>query len=63
MRTRQDFDDAVYDPVPETSMTGIYKDLAMRFVNNPQSKIIIIRMESSAGRSRVMIELEVNDAA
>jgi hypothetical protein len=62
MRTRQDFD-AFFNPVPETSMTDIYRDLAVWFVNNPQSKIIIIRMEPSAGRSRVMIELEVDDAA
>ena len=63
-RTRQDFDDADYNPtVPGTSMANIYRDLAVRFINDPQSNIIIIRMESSAGRSRVMIELEIPDAA
>jgi hypothetical protein len=63
-RTRQDFNDAGYNPaVPGTSMANIYRDLAVRFINNPQSKIIIIRMESSEGRSRVMIELEIDDAA
>ena len=60
-RTRQDFNDASYDPaVPGTSMAKIYRDLATRFIN-PQSNIIVIRMESSAGRSRVMIELELAD--
>lgn len=44
-------------------MANIYRDLAVRFINDPQSNIIIIRMESSAGRSRVMIELEIPDAA
>ena len=41
-------------------MAKIYRDLATRFIN-PQSNIIVIRMESSAGRSRVMIELELAD--
>ena len=44
-------------------MANIYRDLAVRFINNPQSHIIVIRMESSTGRSRVMIELEIADAA
>jgi hypothetical protein len=44
-------------------MANIYRDLAERFINNPQSNIVIIRMESSAGRSRVMIELEIDGAA
>ena len=44
-------------------MAKIYRDLAVRFINDPQSNIIIIRMESSAGRSRVVIELEIVDAA
>lgn len=43
-------------------MANIYRDLATRFINDPQSNIVIIRMESSAGRSRVMIELEIVDA-
>jgi hypothetical protein len=63
-RTRQDFNDASYNTVvPRTSMANIYRDLAVRFINDPQSNIIIIRMESSAGHSRVMIELEIVDAA
>jgi hypothetical protein len=63
-RTRQDFNDANYNAtVPGTSMANIYRDLAVRFINDPLSKIIIIRMESSAGRSRVMVELEIVDAA
>jgi hypothetical protein len=63
-RTRQDFDVAGYNPaVPGTSMANIYGDLAVWFINNPPSNIIIIRMESIAGCSRVMIELEVDDAA
>jgi hypothetical protein len=64
-RTRQDFvDDAGYNPaVQGTSMTNIYRDLAVRFINNPQSNVIVIRMESSEGRSRVMIELEIDGAA
>jgi hypothetical protein len=44
-------------------MANIYRGLATRFINDPQSNIIIIRMESSAGRSRVMIELEIIDNA
>ena len=40
-------------------MANIYRDIAARFVNDPRSNIIIIRMESNAGRSRVMIELEL----
>jgi hypothetical protein len=62
-RTRQDFNDADYNPVvPGISMANINRDLAVRFVNNPQSNITIIRMESSGGRSRVTIELEIDDA-
>ena len=44
-------------------MANIYRDLAVRFINDPQSNILIVRMESSAGRSRVMIELEIVDTA
>jgi hypothetical protein len=44
-------------------MANIYRDLAVRFINNPQSNITMIRMESKAGRSRVMVELEIVDAA
>ena len=44
-------------------MANIYRDLAVRFINNPQSHIIVIRMEPGTGRSRVMIELEIADAA
>ena len=44
-------------------MADIYRDLAVWFINNPQSNIIIMRMESSAGRSKVMIELEIVDGA
>ena len=40
-------------------MANIYRDLAVRFINNPQSNIIVICMESNTGRSRVMIELEI----
>ena len=63
-RTRQDLNDATsyHRAVPGTSMANIYRDLATRFINDPQSNIVIIRMESSAGRSRVMIELEIVDA-
>lgn len=65
--TRHDFNDGVYNnpAVPGTSMrvANIYRDLAMRFINDPQSNIVIIRMESSAGRSRVMIELDIVDVA
>jgi len=63
----QDFNDAGYNPaVPETSMANIYRDLALRFINNPQSTIVTMRMESpqnSAGRSKVTIELEIVDMA
>jgi hypothetical protein len=44
-------------------MANIYRDLAVRLINNPQSNITMIRMESNAGRSRVMVELEIVDAA
>jgi hypothetical protein len=50
-----------YNPA---SMASIYRDLAVRFINNPQSNIIVVRMESlGSGRSRVMIELEIADVA
>jgi hypothetical protein len=64
-RTRQDLDDAEYNnpAVPGTLIANTYRDLAARFINDPQSNIIVIRMESSAGRSRVVIELEIVDAA
>jgi hypothetical protein len=64
-RNRQDFNDADDSPaaVLGTSMANIYRDLAVQFINNPRSNIIIIRMESTAGRSRVTIELEIVDAA
>ena len=45
-------------------MANIYRDLSVRFINSPQSNIIMIRMESlpnNTGRSRVTIELEVVD--
>jgi hypothetical protein len=63
-RARQDFNDTGYNPaVPGPSIANIYRDLAARFINDPQSDIIVVRMESSAGRSRVTIELEIADAA
>ena len=64
-RIKQDLDDAEYNnpAVPGTSMANTYRGLAMRFINDPQSNIVIIRMESSTGRSRVVIELEIADAA
>ena len=53
--------DVGYNPA---SMASIYRDLAVRFINNPQSNIIVVRMESlGSGRSRVMIELEIADVA
>jgi hypothetical protein len=58
----QRFSNAGYNPaVPET--TGAYdrRDLALWFINNPQSNFITNRMESSAGRCRVVIELELAD--
>ena len=62
-RARQDFSDAGYNPaIPGISMANINKDLAMRFVNDPNSKITVVRTESSAGRSKVMIELEIDYA-
>ena len=62
-RTRQDFNASYSHDVPGTSMANIYRDLAVRFINDPQSNIIVIRMESRTGRSSVMIELEMVDAA
>jgi hypothetical protein len=44
-------------------MANINRDLAVRFVNDPRSNIVIIRIESSTGRSRVMIELDIVDGA
>ena len=62
-RSRQDFNDAGYNPtIQGTSIANINKDLAVRFVNDPNSKITVVRTESSAGRSKVMIELEIDDA-
>ena len=61
--TRLDFN-AGYNPaVPGTSMANINRDLAVRLVNDPRSNIAIIRIESSTGRSRVMIELDIVDSA
>jgi hypothetical protein len=61
----QTFNNADYNhAVPGTSMANIYRDLSVRFINNPQSNIVMIRMESlpnNAGRSRVTIELEIVD--
>ena len=64
-RIKQDLDDAEYNnpAVPGTSMANTYRGLVMRFINDPQSNIVVIRMESSTGRSRVVIELEIADAA
>ena len=63
-RSRQDFNNAGYNPaVPGTLMANINRDLAVRFVNDPRSNIVIIRIESSTGRSRVMIELDIVDGA
>lgn len=44
-------------------MANINKDLAVRFVNDPNSKITMVRMESKAGRSKVTIELDMVDGA
>jgi hypothetical protein len=63
-RTRQDSNDADYNPaVPGTSTANIYRDLAVLFINDPRSKITTMHMESSAGYSRVKIELEVPNGA
>ena len=62
-RARQDFNDAGHNPaIQGTSMANINKDLAMPFVSDPNSKITVVRTESSAGRSKVMTELEIDDA-
>lgn len=62
-RTRQEFSDAGYNPaIPGTSMASINKGLAVRFVNDPKSKITAIHTESGVGRSKVMIELEIDGA-
>ena len=63
-RSRRDFNNAGHNPaVPGTLMANINRDLAVRFVNDPRSNIVIIRIESSTGRSRVMIELDIVDGA
>lgn len=64
-RPRQDLNDADSNlAVPGASTANLYRYLAVRFVNDPQSKFIkLSMMESSAGRSRVMIELEIVDTA
>jgi hypothetical protein len=60
-RNRQDFNDAGYNPaVLGASMANIYKDFAVRLIDDPQSNFIF-RMESSAGRTRVTIELEIQE--
>ena len=59
----QGFDDEGYNnAVPGTSIANIYRDLSVRFINNPQSNIVMFRMESlpnNVGRSKVTIELDV----
>lgn len=62
--SRQDFDDGCYNPtVPGTAMANIYRNLATQFINDPRSNITAMRMESSAGHSKVVFELEIpNDA-
>lgn len=58
----QRFTYAGYNPaIPGTTMTYDRRDLALWFINNPQSNFIANRMESSAGRCRVVIELELVD--
>lgn len=45
-------------------MANIYRDLSVRFINSPQTNIVMMRMESlpnNPGRSRVTIELEIVD--
>ncbi len=62
--TTQGFSDADYNlAVPGVWMANVYRDLAVRFINNPQSNIVGIRMESSGGSSKVMIELDISNAA
>ena len=44
-------------------MANIYRNLATQFINDPRSNITAMRMESSAGHSKVVFELEIpNDA-
>jgi hypothetical protein len=60
----QEFNDAGHNPtVPGTLRAHKCRDLAVWFMNNPQSNFIVNRIESSTGRSRVVIELEIVDAA
>jgi hypothetical protein len=61
----QGLNDAAYNhAVPGISMANIYRDLSARFINSPQTNIVMMRMESlpnNPGRSRVTIELEIVD--
>ncbi|KAF8486381.1 hypothetical protein DFH94DRAFT_712986 [Russula ochroleuca] len=50
-------------PVPSERPTKRTRGHAMWFLNNPRSNIIKFHVESSMGRSRVIIELEIDDEA
>jgi hypothetical protein len=64
-RATQDFNDANHNPtIYGILMANVYRDLALRFIHNPQSNIVMIHMTSlgnGSGRSKVTIELEIVD--
>jgi hypothetical protein len=50
---------------PSIMMTNIYRDLAIQFIQSPQSNIVMMQMASagiSSGRVKVTIELEIDGA-
>jgi hypothetical protein len=65
-RATQHFNNADYNPVgPSIVMTNIYRDLAIQFIQSPQSNIVMMHMVSagiSSGHVKVTIELEIDGA-
>jgi hypothetical protein len=61
------FNDVNHNPVvPGILTTNVYKDLAVRFIHNPKSNVVMTHTASEAGigsgRLKVRIELENDDA-
>jgi hypothetical protein len=62
----QHFNNTDHNPVvPSIMMTNIYRDLAIQFIQSPQSNIVMMHMASagiSSSRVKVTIELEIDGA-
>ncbi|KAH9957485.1 hypothetical protein BGW80DRAFT_1257232 [Lactifluus volemus] len=57
------FNNIDHNPVvPSIMMTNMYRDLAIEFIQSPQSNIVMMHMASAAGRVKVTIELEIDGA-